>query len=150
MRLFSIKPLLLLAVLPMLAACEYEGAAFIINGNKDENISLVREQTWFWSSEVNQAIVVSRMPTCMRRHEIKAGVAGTVKMEVYEAGSSLWALKQGKSWYLASTEKCEFQRWTEPPDEPPGRLVGTFTRKNDQLEFLPAEAPAKPIRPADE
>mgnify|MGYP001258203598 FL=1 len=150
MRLFSIKPLLLLAVLPMLAACEYEGAAFIINGNKDENISLVREQTWFWSSEVNQAIVVSRMPTCMRRHEIKAGVAGTVKMEVHEAGSSLWALKQGKSWYLASTEKCEFQRWTEPPDEPPGRLVGTFTRKNDQLEFLPAEAPAKPIRPADE
>ena len=150
MRLFSIKPLLLLAVLPMLAACEYEGAAFIINGNKDENISLVREQTWFWSSEVNQAIVVSRMPTCMRRHEIKAGVAGTVKMEGYEAGSSLWALKQGKSWYLASTEKCEFQRWTEPPDEPPGRLVGTFTRKNDQLEFLPAEAPAKPIRPADE
>lgn len=150
MRLFSIKPLLLLAVLPMLAACEYEGAAFIINGNKDENISLVREQTWFWSSEVNQAIVVSRMPTCMRRHEIKAGVAGTVKMEVYEAGSSLWALKQGKSWYLASTEKCEFQRWTEPPDEPPGRLVGTFTRKNDQLEFLPAEAPAKPIRSADE
>lgn len=150
MRLFFIKPLLLLAVLPMLAACEYEGAAFIINGNKDENISLVREQTWFWSSEVNQAIVVSRMPTCMRRHEIKAGVAGTVKMEVYEAGSSLWALKQGKSWYLASTEKCEFQRWTEPPDEPPGRLVGTFTRKNDQLEFLPAEAPAKPIRPADE
>lgn len=150
MRLFSIKPLLLLAVLPMLAACEYEGAAFIINGNKDENISLVREQTWFWSSEVNQAIVVSRMPTCMRRHEIKAGVAGTVKMEVYEAGSSLWALKQGKSWYLASTEKCEFQRWTEPPDEPPGRLVGTFTRKNDQLEFLPADAPAKPIRSADE
>lgn len=150
MRLFSIKPLLLLAVLPLLTACEYEGAAFIINGNKDENISLVREQTWFWSSEVNQAIVVSRMPTCMRRHEIKAGVAGTVKMEVYEAGSSLWALKQGKSWYLASTEKCEFQRWTEPPDEPPGRLVGTFTRKNDQLEFLPAEAPAKPIRPADE
>jgi len=150
MRLFSIKPLLLLAVLPLLTACEYEGAAFIINGNKDENISLVREQTWFWSSEVNQAIVVSRMPTCMRRHEIKAGVAGTVKMEVYEAGSSLWALKQGKSWYLASTEKCEFQRWTEPPDEPPGRLVGTFTRKNDQLEFLPAEAPAKPIRSADE
>ncbi len=150
MRLFSIKPLLLLAVLPLLTACEYEGAAFIINGNKDENISLVREQTWFWSSEVNQAIVVSRMPTCMRRHEIKAGVAGTVKMEVYEAGSSLWALKQGKSWYLASTEKCEFQRWTEPPDEPPGRLVGTFTRKNDQLEFLPADAPAKPIRSADE
>lgn len=150
MRLTFIKPLLVLAVLPMLTACEYEGAAFIINGNKDENISLVREQTWFWSSDVNQAIVVSRMPTCMRRYDIKSGVAGTLKMEVYEAGSSLWALKQGKSWYLASTEKCEFQRWTEPPEEPPGRLVGTFSRKNDRLEFLSADSPAKPIRPADE
>ena len=145
-----LKPLLLLLTLPFLAACEYEGAAFIVNGNKDENISLVREQRWFWSSEVDQAVVVSRMPTCMRRHDIKSGVAGSVKMEVFEAGSSLWALKQGKNWYLASTEKCEFQRWTEPPDEPPGRLVGTFSRKNDKLEFVPADKPAKPIRPAEE
>jgi len=145
-----LKPLLLLLALPFLAACEYEGAAFIVNGNKDENISLVREQRWFWSSEVDQAVVVSRMPTCMRRHDIKSGVAGSVKMEVFEAGSSLWALKQGKTWYLASTEKCEFQRWAEPPDEPPGRLVGTFSRKNDKLEFIPADKPAKPIRPAEE
>lgn len=145
-----LKPLLLLLTLPLLAACEYEGAAFIVNGNKDENISLVREQRWFFSSEVDQAVVVSRMPTCMRRHDIKSGVAGSVKMEVFEAGSSLWALKQGKNWYLASTEKCEFQRWTDPPDEPPGRLVGTFSRKNDKLEFIPADKPAKPIRQAEE
>lgn len=145
-----LKPLLLLLALPLLAACEYEGAAFVINGNKDENISLVREQRWFWSSEVDQAVVVSRMPTCMRRHDIKPGVAGSVKMEIFEAGSSLWALKQGKNWYLASTEKCEFQRWTDPPAEPPGRLVGTFSRKNDKLEFIPADKPAKPIRPAEE
>ncbi len=148
--LSKLKLFPILLALPVLAACEYEGAAFIVNGNKDENISLVREQRWFWSSDVDQAVVVSRMPTCMRRHDIKSGVAGSVKMEVFEAGSSLWALKQGKNWYLASTEKCEFQRWTEPPDEPPGRLVGTFSRKNDKLEFIPAEQPAKPIRPAEE
>ncbi|MDD2991530.1 MAG: hypothetical protein PHI64_21570 [Zoogloea sp.] len=148
--LSKLKLFPILLALPVLAACEYEGAAFIVNGNKDENISLVREQRWFWSSDVDQAVVVSRMPTCMRRHDIKSGVAGSVKMEVFEAGSSLWALKQGKNWYLASTEKCEFQRWTEPPDEPPGRLVGTFSRKNDKLEFIPAEQPAKLIRPAEE
>ena len=144
------KSLLLFLALPLLAACEYEGAAFIVNGNKDENISLVREQRWFWSSEVDQAVVVSRMPTCMRRHDIKSGVAGSVKMEVFEAGSSLWALKQGKNWYLASTEKCEFQRWKDAPAEPPGKLVGTFTRKNDKLEFVPADKAPTPIRPADE
>ena len=145
----TLKRLLILALLPLLTACEYEGAAFLIDG-RDQSISLVREQQFFWNDEVSQAIVVSRMPTCLRRYSIKSGVAGSVKMEVFEAGSSLWALKQGKNWYLASTEKCEFQRWTEPPDEPPGRLVGTFSRKNDKLEFVPADKPAKPIRPAEE
>lgn len=144
-----LKKLLVLAVVPFLSACENEGAAFMIDG-KDQSIVLVREQHWFWDSEVDQAVVVSHMPACMRRYDIKPGVAGSVKMEVYEAGDYLWALKQGKNWYLASTEKCEFQRWTEPPDEPPGRLVGTFSRKNDKLEFIPAEQPAKPIRPAEE
>ena len=67
-----LKSLLILAAVPLLAACEYEGAAYLIEG-KDHSISLVREQRWFWSSEVEQAVVVSRMPTCMRRHDIKPG-----------------------------------------------------------------------------
>ncbi len=143
-----LKRLLLLAV-PLLSACEYEGAAFLIDG-KDQSISLVREQRWFWDSEVEQAIVVSRMPTCLRRYGIKPGVAGSVKMEVFEAGDYLWALRQGKNWYLAGTEKCEFQPWQEPPAEPPGKLVGTFTRKGERLQFVPAEKPATPIKPAAE
>ena len=56
-----LKRLLILAAVPLLAACEYEGAAYLIEG-KDHSISLVREQRWFWSSEVEQAVVVSRMP----------------------------------------------------------------------------------------
>ncbi|MDD3352275.1 hypothetical protein [Zoogloea sp.] len=145
------KTVLILAV-PLLAACEYEGAAYIVNGNKDENISLIREQRWFWSSEVEQAIVVARLPECQRRHEIRPGTAGSVKMEVFEAGTRLWALKQGRHWYLASTEACQFQRWPDPPEEPPGALVGTFSRKNDLLEFLPAEegSPARRIRDSGE
>ena len=144
-----LKSFLILAAVPLLAACEYEGAAYLIEG-KDHSISLVREQRWFWSSEVEQAVVVSRMPTCLRRHDIKSGVTGSVKMEVFEAGDYLWALKQGKNWYLAGTEKCEFQRWKDAPAEPPGKLVGTFTRKNDKLEFVPAEKAPAPIRPAGE
>ena len=100
----TLKRLLLLALLPALTACEYEGAAFLIDG-RDQSISLVREQQLFWDDEVSQAIVVSRMPTCLRRYSIKSGVAGSVKMEVFEAGDMLWALKQGKNWYLAGTER---------------------------------------------
>jgi hypothetical protein len=36
------------------------------------------------------------------------------------------------------------------PRRAPGKLVGTFTRKNDKLEFVPAEKAPKPIRPAGE
>ena len=51
-------------------------------------------------------------------------------------------------WYLAGTEKCEFQRWKDAPAEPPGKLVGTFTRRNDKLEFIPADK-AQPTAPAE-
>ncbi len=149
MRL-NLKSLLILAAVPLLAACENEGIAFLIGGSKEESITLVREQRWFWSDEVTQSIVVSRMPTCLRRHEIKPGVAGSVKLEVYEAGDYMWALKQGKNWYLVGTENCELQRWKDAPDEPPGKLAGTFSRKSGKLEFIPAEKPATPITPADE
>ncbi len=144
-----LKKLLVLAVVPFLSACENEGAAFMIDG-KDQSIVLVREQHWFWDSEVDQAVVVSHMPACMRRYDIKPGVAGSVKMEVYEAGDYLWALKQGKNWYLAGIEKCEFQPWKDAPAEPPGKLVGNFTRKDDRLVFVPADKPAIPIKPAGE
>ena len=144
-----LKSLLVLVAVPLLAACEYEGTAFLIDG-KDQSITLVREQRWFWSDEVEQAVVVSRMPTCMRRHSIKSGVTGSVKMEVYEAGDALWALKQGKNWYLASTEKCEFQIWKDAPADPPGKHVGTFVRKAGKFQFALAEAAAKPITPPGE
>ena len=144
-----LKRLLAFAVIPAaLAACEYEGVAFLIDG-RDQSITLVREQRFFWDDEVEQAVVVSRMPTCLRRYSIKSGVAGTLKMEVFEAGADLWALKQGKNWYLASTEKCDFQVWKDVPAEPPGKLVGTFMRKAERLQFVPAEKPATPIKPAE-
>lgn len=143
------KRLLLIALLPALTACEYEGAAFLITG-RDESLTLVREQQYFWDDEVSQAIVVSRMPACLRRYSIKSGVAGNVKMEVFEAGNRLWALKQGKNWYLAGTERCEVQEWKDAPAEPPGRLVGTFARKADRLQFIPAEKAPEPIKPADQ
>jgi hypothetical protein len=141
-------PSLLVALfLPLLAGCENEGIAYLING-KEESITLLREQQWLWSDEVAQALVISHMPGCARRHEMKPGVAGSVKIEVYVAGDQLWALKQGKNWYLASTEKCEFQRWKEAPEEPPGPLVGTFSRKSGKLEFIPVAKPAEGAPPA--
>lgn len=133
--------LALILCLPLLAACENTAVSYAINANQ-EALILIRQQRYFWSSDVEQAVVASRMPTCQRRVSIKPGTTGDLKMEVFEAGSQLWALHQGNHWYLASTEKCLVQDWAAPAT-PPGPLVGTFTLKAGEPAFVSANAPGQ-------
>jgi hypothetical protein len=60
-------------------------------------------------------------------------------MYVYEAGDRLWALFQGGRWYLASTEKCLVQDWTNSSGNPPGELVGRFKSSLSGVVFERAE-----------
>jgi hypothetical protein len=80
------------------------------------------------------------------RHQVRCG--GQREDGGLRGWQHLWALKQGKNWYLAAPRSASSSAG-RTPDEPPA-LVGTFTRKNDKLEFVPADKPAKPIRPAEE
>ena len=135
------RRLLLLPLLALLlAGCENSATAYIIDG-KDNALMLVREQRWFWSDEINQAVVVSRLPDCQRRVAIWPGTPSGPSMEVFEAGYRLWALEQGRRWYLASTDKCLVQDWDDAPETPPGPLVGTFVMRDGSPVF---EAVAKP------
>ena len=135
------RRLLLLPLLALLlAGCENSATAYIIEG-KDHALMLVREQRWFWSDEINQAVVVSRLPDCQRRVAIWPGTPSGPSMEVFEAGYRLWALEQGRRWYLASTDKCLVQDWDDAPETPPGPLVGTFVMRDGSPVF---EAVAKP------
>jgi hypothetical protein len=127
----------LLVFLPLLAGCENSATSYSIDANR-EALILVREQRWFWSGQVEQAIVAARLPQCQRRVTIKPGTTDSLKMEVFEAGSQLWALHQGEHWYLASTEKCLVQDWPAPAS-PPGALVGTFTLKDGAPAFVSAK-----------
>ena len=120
-----------------LTACENSATAYMIDGT-DHALMLVREQRWFWSDEINQAIVVSRLPKCQRRVAIWPGNGSGPVMEVYEAGFQLWALNQGRRWYLASTEKCRVQDWPDAPATPPGAYVGRFLMKDGVPVFEPA------------
>lgn len=138
-----LRPLVGLAlVLPLLVGCENTAVSYSIDGNR-EAVILVREQPWFWSSEVNQAVIVSRLPACQRRVSIKPGSTQSLKMEVFVAGDRLWALREGPQWYLASTEQCLVQDWNDAPATPPGKAVGTFLYKDGTVVFEGAEAPAR-------
>ena len=103
------RALLLTALLPLLAACENSATAFMVEG-KEHALILVREQKVFWTDEVKQAVIASRLPNCQKRVTIHPGVRELVDMQVYEAGDRLWALHQGNRWYLAGTE--EWKRYT--------------------------------------
>lgn len=132
-------PVLLAAAL---SGCENAAAPYMIDGAAYA-ISLVREQRWFWSSEVEQALVLSKMPKCQRRFAIRPGTTASVKVEVYEAGDDLWAIHDRQYWYLASPEKCRVQEWTDPPATPPGREVGVFVMRDGAIVFDPSEPPAR-------
>ncbi|THF61906.1 hypothetical protein E6C76_19820 [Pseudothauera nasutitermitis] len=128
--------LLLLAAIPLLVACENSATAFMVEGSQHAVI-LVREQAYFWSEEIDQAVVVSRLPHCQRRVGIHPGGVELAEVDVYEAGDLLWALRQGQHWYLASTERCLVQDWAHD-GPPPGALVGTFRLRDGKPAFVPA------------
>ncbi|THF61198.1 hypothetical protein [Pseudothauera rhizosphaerae] len=126
-----------LVLLPLLAACENSATAFMVEGNQHA-VVLVREQPYFWTAEVEQAVVVSRLPACQRKVAIHPSPKELVEVEVFEAGNLLWAMRQGQRWYLASTERCLVQDWTNEAGTPPGPLVGTFRLGEGKPVFVRA------------
>jgi hypothetical protein len=129
--------LALVALAPLVTGCENSATAYTID-TAQHAVVLVREQPFFWTRTVNQAVVVSRLPYCQRKVTIHPGPTTLVEMQVFEAGHQLWALRQGDRWYLASTESCRVQDWDNPDGQPPGALVGSFRLADGKPVFVRA------------
>jgi len=85
-------------------------------------------------------MVVSRMPTCMRRHGMGTGTE-TTKVEVYQVPSGAFVIRSGKRLYATETQTCEsFAKMESEPVEGIGKLMGTFRVKKGELIFEKAEA----------
>lgn len=123
--------------LPLLVACENSATAYTID-TAQHALILLREQPYFWDQNVDQAVVVSRLPHCQRKVRIHPGPTPMVEMQVFEAGRRLWALRQGERWYLASTDSCQVQDWDNAGGQPPGALVGVFRLDDGSPTFVPA------------
>lgn len=129
---------LLLAVLaaPLLTACVNDGATYEIDNTREHVLSLIREQPYFWDSKVNLYLVVSRMPACMRRHNLGSGTEKT-KVEVYQVPSGAFIVKAGKRMYATETQTCEsFAKMEAEPAGGMGQLMGTFRVKGGELVFI--------------
>lgn len=129
------KHLLLgLGLLLILTGCENDAASLQFD-DKDDTLSLVREQRYLWSGEVEQTLIPARKPECQRRYPIKPGAKDFVKIDVYEAGPMLYLANQGADWYVIGTERCQVQPFTDKVPQPPGRALGAFVRKDGKLTF---------------
>ena len=128
--------LLPLLALPLLSACVNDGATYEIDGTREHVLSLIREQPYFWDSKVNLYLVVSRMPACMRRHNLGPATEKT-KVEVYQVPSGAFVIKVGKKMFATETQTCEsFAKMDAEPPEGLGSLKGTFRQKKGVLVFV--------------
>lgn len=131
--------LLPLLVAPLLTACINDGATYEIDGTREHVLSLIREQPYPWDPKINLYLVVSRMPACLRRHNLGTGTEKT-RVEVYQVPSGAFIVKVGKKMYATETQTCEsFAKMDSEPPEGMGQLMGTFRVKKGELVFVKEE-----------
>jgi hypothetical protein len=134
--------LLPLLAAPLLTACINDGATYEIDGTREHVLSLIREQPYPWDPKVNLYLVVSRMPACLRRHNLGTGTEKT-RVEVYQVPSGAFIVKVGKRMFATETQTCEsFAKMDSEPPEGMGQLMGTFRIKKGELVFVKEEKDA--------
>lgn len=127
--------LLALLAAPLLTACINDGATYEIDNSREHVLSLIREQPYFWDKKVNLYMVVSRMPSCMRRHPMGTGSPNS-KVEIWQVPSGAFIIKVGKRMYATETQTCEsFAKMDGEPEAGMGVLRGTFRVKKGELVF---------------
>ncbi|MCX7946005.1 MAG: hypothetical protein N2557_03420 [Hydrogenophilus sp.] len=119
-----------------LSGCENSAVALQVEG-REHALILVREQRLPFA-EIEQFVVVSRLPVCQRRWRIQSDDSPMAPMRVFEMGDLLWALEQKGKWYLATTEDCRVQVWPNPNSDQLGPLVGTFEEREGKKVFTRA------------
>lgn len=138
MRLPALFALLL--AIPLLNACVDDRAAMEIDGTREHYLALVREQPWFWDKKVNLYLVVSRMPACLRRHNLGAGTENT-RVEIWQVPSGAFIVKAGRRMFVTESQTCvSWARLEEEPEDGMGELLGVFRVRQGQLVFA-AETP---------
>lgn len=135
--------------LPLLAAllltgCMSDSASFLIGGDKNHTITVLRNQDWFWKDTANLHIVPTRLPECQESILVK-DVPRAAPLNLYlgpdEYAEAIYILAIKDAYYALSTQTCKSQRFEEKPANP-GTLIGVFKETDGRLGFEAAAEPA--------
>ncbi|MES2743107.1 MAG: hypothetical protein V4754_19455 [Pseudomonadota bacterium] len=140
---------LVLLICVLLAGCVNDTASFYIDG-RDHALSLRRQQSYFWQSEAEIALVAARLPECQRQHRLDTAPLDDLKVELFDAGEGLWNVRMDKRVWQIETEKCTGLTELEyDPKTDLGRPVGAFVAEDGKLIFeAVAASPADAAPPA--
>jgi len=122
----------------VLAGCENDAASHQIDGSRDNALTLIREQRYFWESTANVALVVARYPDCQRRYALNPMPLGEARADLYRIGSATYLLRNGNVWYAIDQRACALQQAIPPQPDQVGVAVGAFDRQDNKLRFLAA------------
>ncbi|MDR2839085.1 MAG: hypothetical protein LBV49_11065 [Azonexus sp.] len=121
---------------PLLTACVNDSASYLIDGNPDHSLTVIREQPYFWNDKVNLQLVVARMPDCMRRHQLGSGNERT-QVEIWQAPSGAYIIRLGKRMYATEMQTCEsFAPINGDPPGGMGDLKGVFRLRQGKWGFV--------------
>ena len=141
----EVKRAVLLWVL-LLAGCGDTQTAFVSEGNPDQSISLIREQSHLggpWKS----TLIVAGLPQCQRRYALQEADADNIRIDVYRPGPGYYILKSGKRWDVVEIGSCGYQTYKTPPPEP-GELAGSFEISDGKLRYAAKASAARAARPS--
>jgi len=135
-------------VVVSLAGCIQDSASYLLP-EKDHAITLVRNQTFFWESNVDIELIAIRLPECNDGIKVE-GVPRDEKIALYQAPDEypepIFILKTGKRLYAVSTQSCQVQLFKDVPADL-GERLGEFYEKDGKFKFV-AEKPVAAGAPA--
>lgn len=129
---------------PILVGCVNDGVAYDINNDRQQSISILREQPLFWDDTVHFFVILSRMPDCTRRHTMGDGTTKSV-VDVFQVPSGAYILKMDNDYFAAEIETCEgFAPITDlneqgVPKDGTGIYRGRFHTQNNAWVFTKAQ-----------
>lgn len=136
---------LLIALLPLLlTACVRDTATYYVDkASNQHNLSLRRQQDYFWNDNVRVILVATRMPDCMRQIPLGEMLLDEVDIEVFAQPENHWTLRSANQVWQVETQSCALIGEGGPVA---GDKVGAF--KVDAKNRLVFEEAVAPVAPA--
>ncbi len=134
------RTLLMIAALPVLAGCVQDSASFMIDGERNHAVTVMRQQKWFWSSDLDVTVVAARQPECLGGLDIK-GVTRDSELVLHRApedyAEPIFILALNGAHYAVSTVSCRVQKFAEAPTDL-GPVVGRYKEVDGKLQYTEA------------